>query len=290
MIRRLDALGPCRDFVDALWTDPVSSTAFMKDREDFYQRLESAFTKKDRLVFGVFRGAEPIGLFAFLHIEEDHYLEMTAALSRSADAVREMLSFLEEQYPGYHADFVFHPKNRYLKEALAEKGADLAVEQMRMRLRQAPAGEAAPSSVISADIALLSDDYLPQYCALHNQDVYWTGEKVAEAPERFRTFLALDRKQVVGYLDITYRDDENNIFDLLVAEDHRRRGFGRKLLAAAIEMNRPHGMTLEVDVDNAPAIALYRSMGFQPIPDQNTQTAGWDIPAARSVLAGLNRM
>ena len=271
MIRRLDALGPCRDLVDALWTDPVSSTAFMKDPEDFYQRLDIAFTKKNRLVFGVFQGAEPTGLFAFLHIKEDRYLEMTAALSRSADTVREMLVFLEEQYPGYHVDFVFHPKNRYLKEALAEAGADFTVEQMRMRLLQSP------SSAISADIALLSDNYLPQYCALHNRDVYWTGERVAEAPERFRTFLALDQGQVVGYLDITYCDDENNIFDLLVAEDHRRQGFGRKLLAAAIEMNRPHGMTLEVDVDNAPAIALYRSMGFQPIPDQNTQTAGWDM-------------
>ena len=58
MIRRLDALGPCRDLVDALWTDPVSSTAFMKDPEVFYQRLDIAFTKKDRLVFGVFQGAD----------------------------------------------------------------------------------------------------------------------------------------------------------------------------------------------------------------------------------------
>ena len=55
-------------------------------------------------------------------------------------------------------------------------------------------------------------------------------------------------------------------------------GYGRKLLAKALDMNRPNGMMLLVDVDNEPAIRLYASMGFAKAQGQNNLTAHWRIP------------
>ena len=45
------------------------------------------------------------------------------------------------------------------------------------------------------------------------------------------------------------------------------------MLAKAIELNRPKAMVLTVNVDNAPAIALYESMGFTKVEGQNSITA-----------------
>lgn len=75
--------------------------------------------------------------------------------------------------------------------------------------------------------------------------------------------------------------EENEPYNLFVLPEYRRRGFGRKLLAAALECNRPKGMMLLVDTDNVPAIRLYASMGFQTVREQNSLTAHWEIGADR---------
>ena len=130
--------------------------------------------------------------------------------------------------------------------------------------------------IITTDAHIITATHV--YCAIHNKDMYWTGEKVMQAQDRFRTFLAIHDGKVVGYMDVTYIFQENEPFDLFVLEEYRRRGYGRKLLAKALEMNQPNGMMLLVDVDNDPAIRLYESMGFVKVQGQNNLTAHWTVP------------
>ena len=132
--------------------------------------------------------------------------------------------------------------------------------------------------VDTSDIEPLSARYAEAYCSMHNKEMYWTGEKIMAAQDRFRTFLAIRAGRVVGYLDVTYTRRENEPFDLFVLPEYRRMGYGRKLLAKALDMNRPNGMMLLVDVDNEPAIRLYASMGFAKAQGQNNLTAHWRIP------------
>lgn len=107
--------------------------------------------------------------------------------------------------------------------------------------------------------------------------MYWTGEKVAAATERFRTYLALHEGKVVGYLDVTCCFAENEIYDLLVLPEYRRMGYGGKLLAKALQENDPKGMMLLVDADNEPAIRLYERAGFVKKPYANSLTAHWKV-------------
>ena len=37
------------------------------------------------------------------------------------------------------------------------------------------------------------------------------------------------------------------------------------MLAKAIQLNRPNGMMVQVDIDDAPEIALFEEMGFETI-------------------------
>lgn len=53
--------------------------------------------------------------------------------------------------------------------------------------------------------------------------------------------------------------------DLWVEEDTRRSGLGRALVAAACDRAREHGcrrIELDTSEENAPALALYTSVGF----------------------------
>ncbi len=272
MIRIIKTYDACRDFVSGFHGDPDFSDPMLTTEEQVQCNLLHAIDRTDRCVLGVYQGTTLIGLFSFLVVQDEQYIEMLVGLSREKEAYGEMFHYLEQCYPGYSADFVFNPGNYLLKELLELRNADFEPEQQKMVLGTPVLG------LDTTGVELLSEKYKEQYCAIHGKDMYWTGEKVAAAQDRFRTFLAIHGGKVVGYLDVAYTNDENEPFDLFVLEDYRRMGYGRKLLAKALEMNRPKGMMLLVDADNAPAIRLYGSMGFAKVQGQNNLTAHWTVP------------
>ena len=268
MIQSVTEFSEYRAFLEALCQFPAYSG---RTAEELEQALVRAAGKPDHRVWGVFRDGAIEGLFSFLVLDEDRYLEASVLLSVSVPAYRELMEYLEKQYPGWHADFVFHPKNTLLRDVLTEKGAQFDTEQQWMTLTAQPEG------IDTSGIKMLSPAYEAQYFAMHSRDVYWTGERVAEAKDQFFVLLAVEDGTVAGYIDVTHYREENEPYDLLVRPEYRRRGFGRKLLARAIELNAPKGMKLLVDVDNVPALRLYESLGFTRVEGKNNVTAKWEI-------------
>lgn len=273
MIRMIKAYDECREFASGFQDDPNFSAPMLCDEEQVQCNLIKAIEKPDHhCVLGIYRGDQMTGLFSFLVLRDEKYIEMLAGLSREKKACLEALRYLEQCYPGYSADFVFNPGNYLLKELLELRKAEFEPEQQKMVLGTPLLG------LDTSGVELYAEQYAQQYFAIHNQDMYWTGEKVVQAQDRFRTFLAIHDGNVVGYLDVTHCYEENEPFDLLVLEGYRRMGYGRKLLAKALELNQPKGMMLLVDVDNDPAIRLYASMGFVKVQGQNNLTAHWTVP------------
>lgn len=82
---------------------------------------------------------------------------------------------------------------------------------------------------------------------------------------------------------MTHCFEENEPYDVYVLPEYRRRGYGRKLLAKALECNQPKGMMLLVETDNTAAIRLYESMNFKTVPGQNSLTAHWRIPEEKEI-------
>ena len=273
MIRQLDSLDGWASLIRDLSADPAFSDPMLSTQEELELNLLRAFENPNKRVLGVLspEGGK-LGLFVFLASPPDKNVEMLVGLSRSPDAYEEIVAWLRGAFPGYQADFVFNPANRPLRELLLRLGAFFDPEQQTMRLT----GET--PFVDTAGVEPLSEKTLPQYLAMHSTDMFWTGEKVAQTPQRFNVFLAVEDGVVAGYIDVTNCYEENEPCDLLVKEEYRRRGWGRKLLAKAIEENRPRDMMLLVDTDNAGAIALYSAMGFTAVPGRNSQTANWQIP------------
>jgi ribosomal protein S18 acetylase RimI-like enzyme len=82
-------------------------------------------------------------------------------------------------------------------------------------------------------------------------------------------FVAVENGDVVGFCDIMPSTrpgfEHSGSLGMGVIKEWRHRGLGRALLDACIKKSLANGLTrieLEVYSDNAPAIALYRSLGF----------------------------
>ncbi len=269
-IRPILSYEGCESFVESFYDDPGFSDPMLTCDEQLSSNLLNALRKpENHRVLGIYRAESLVGLFAFLVIEEEKYAEMLVGLSRDGEAYRAMLAWLKNHCRGYEIDFVFNPRNHLLRNLLMESNATFEPEQQKMVLgSHLPQGD-------TAGIELLSQRYAQQYFDIHNKEMYWTGEKVAAAQDRFRTLLAIQDGQVVGYMDVTHSFDENEPFDLFVLPAFRGRGWGRKLLTRAIQMNHPKGMMLLVEVDNPIAISLYTSAGFVKAPGPHYLTAHW---------------
>jgi GNAT superfamily N-acetyltransferase len=78
--------------------------------------------------------------------------------------------------------------------------------------------------------------------------------------------VAWDDNVPVGHAHLDWRHDPPEVQDVFVDEGHRRRGIAERLSAAAEEMVRERGfaaVALDVDVENAPARALYEKLGYR---------------------------
>lgn len=273
MIRIIKTYDECRDFASDIQNDPNFSDPMLTNEEQIQNNLIKSIERTDRYcVFGIYRKDQIIGLFAFLVLRDEHYIEMLVGLSREKEAYLEMFHYVEQCYPGYSADFVFNPGNYILKELLEPRKADFEPELQKMVLGTPVLG------LDTTGVELLSEKYTEQYCAIHYKDMYWTGEKVVQAQDRFRTLLAIHDGKVVGYMDVTYIYKENEPTDLFVLEDYRTIGYERKLLAKAVELNQPNGMMTLLEVNDEQAISLFESMGFAKVQGQNNLTVHWKVP------------
>ena len=110
-------------------------------------------------------------------------------------------------------------------------------------------------------------------------DSYWDERTISAAAGSERVlFLAVDSGEVVGLAGGSRESPGDPAVDLVsmwTAPSVRRRGIGRRLVAAVVEWARETGATtvsLWVTRGNDPAAALYESLGFratgdyQPLP------------------------
>lgn len=98
----------------------------------------------------------------------------------------------------------------------------------------------------------------------------WSAEQFwQELAQPTRRYAVATRSGVVvGYAGVFVLPPDSDLQTIAVDPDEQGRGIGRMLLAWALDVAGRSGgthMLLEVRADNAPAIALYRTAGFERI-------------------------
>jgi ribosomal protein S18 acetylase RimI-like enzyme len=93
---------------------------------------------------------------------------------------------------------------------------------------------------------------------------WYTEQTLAQANRRF--FVGVVDDVVVGKIDIALSEDMSLIFGFAVLPEHQGQGYGRQILARAVQEILSTGqrnIELEVSIDNEHALSLYRSCGFK---------------------------
>lgn len=262
-IRSLEGL---EDFIGKLsCPDPH----FSREPGNLYEALH----RKGHRVFAVRSDGEISGVFVWLAILEEGYVELIVGLSDNAAAWSEMLSHMDDQYPGCQMDIVIAPNNTAAREALAMRRAAFDPEQRWMRwTRQMPRDP-------ECRIELYASQWRESYRALHRRDTYWTADRVLAAPERFRVLLALHGNQLIGYIDVTHCFEENEPYDLFVAPEYARAGYEQALLAEAARLNAPKRLSAQVDIDE---VELYSAAGFEAAEGCDSVCATYRSPEEKT--------
>ncbi len=268
IIQKIRSFEKYESFIGELARDPLySDPHFTFDKENLYSSLE----RQDEFTFAVLENEEPQGIFVWLVLTNDQYIEMIIGFTKKEEAFSEMLSYMERKYQGFNMDFVFNPLNPAISRTLKMKGAAFDPEQQKMMQN------GIVPSVSTDQIELLSEKWTKQYCDLHNKDTYWTAERILSDKNNFRVLLAVKEGLVQGYLDITCGHEMNEIYDLFVKPEAIRQGYELALLAKAIELNSPHQMMVVVDVDANLEIELFTAAGFNRLEGQNSITASYRV-------------
>jgi len=99
-------------------------------------------------------------------------------------------------------------------------------------------------------------------------DNFWSYNVLKQELENDKTkyIIAKEKNEVVGFAGISVVFDEATLNNLVVKKSCRGRGIGGELLETLIEIcseSKLKSFTLEVNVENTPAIKLYEKFGFQ---------------------------
>ena len=98
----------------------------------------------------------------------------------------------------------------------------------------------------------------------------WTENMLVSAfnTDRFHAICIKEEEEIIGIVTFSYAGDTSDIEDIVIKKEERRKGYGNKLLSAAICRIIADGMKrvmLEVREGNTFAIALYTKLGFTPL-------------------------
>lgn len=264
MIQKIYSFDEYEGFINELNEHPqYSDPHFSYDKNNLYRSLKS----KDKHAFVVLENGITKGLFVFIILPDDRYVEMLIGFTKVEEAFTEMFDYMEKNYCGYQMDFVFNPQNMAIYKPLKLKGAIFEPEQMKMIQ-----GGTVPN-VSTKNIEKLSDKWMKQYCDIHDTDTYWTAKRIVSALDKFRVLLVVKDEQVLGYLDVQSLYDVNEIYALYIKPEVLSQGYELALLAKAIELNKPNQMMAVVDADNKEEVDLYTAAGFTKLEGQNSVTA-----------------
>lgn len=260
MIQEIHSFEAYKDFIrevaaDADFRDPH----FTYHESSLYRSLENPHVR----AYITTENDAVTGLFAWLLLPEEQYIELLVGLAKSESPFREMLAFLEKAYPHCQMDFILNPRNRAFRRVLEQKGAAFDAEQIKMRWERT----ALPTR--PHDILPLTHEWEEAYRARHERETYWTADKILAVRDHFRVFIAVKDQELIGYIDVTHSHEENEPYALWVAEKYAGQGYEQSLLAVATAQNASDDLIAFVEADDAAGIEIYRAAGFSPVAGQN---------------------
>ena len=211
------------------------------------------------------------GLLALCVEPEDMYIEAIGGVfaKNNYDVIaKEFFKYLREKYQGYRYDAAYPNENQQAINFMQSIGAKLLGYDYELRLRRDDyVGLSENDRVIRLDEA-----YYKRFTYLHdrlNPDVYWTGDRLLKALDKFDIFIALDKDEVIGFVVTSkFMKSMEEIYFCNVAEINRNLGYGTDLINTAVMNAFNNGINeiiVMVDKENDIASHICGKLGFNKV-------------------------
>lgn len=242
---------------------------------DEYDKLLSSFTKRvrkpDDEVLICTENNEILGALALLVEPKEKYIEVVSDVytkKNYEEIAMQFFKYIREKYTGFQLDAVYSEENKEAICFMKSIGARCHGIDIKMRLRK----NEYHSSKSNKKIIPLSEKYYEDFCRLHDEnhpDVYWNGERILSALDRYDVLIAVEKDELVGSVVCEFGGDKRKYISFIETDKrYRRQGHAKSLLGEAIDrafLSDVDELALDVEIDNNPAICLYKSFGFQKV-------------------------
>jgi ribosomal-protein-alanine N-acetyltransferase len=216
-------------------------------------------------------------------------------LLKGLDAAR--LPGGQARWPGgVYLRFIDHPNRPFIEPVLTGCAFELRHEWMEMNLFELPeVGQPSPQVAPGYLLRPATEDDLPEYIELDRQafgaprpmSLAAAREKLASV-SLFQVLVSEDDGRLAGFLSLLrWPQATGAVDDIAVRTDLQRRGLGEAMMRWALAWFRQEGMRrawLDVLLDNAPAISLYKKLGFTPGATGLTYRRPLDKKEVRRIL------
>lgn len=245
-----------------------------------YEKMLSSFRKKakhsDDEVLICTESNKILGVLAVCVDPKEKYIEAVNgvyAKEKYQEIAVQFFKYLKKKYAGFHFDAVYSQENKEAICFMESIGASCISIDLEMTLIK----DDFQYLKGNKQVLPLSDKYYESFRRLHDEshlDVYWTGNRILSALDKFDVFIALEKDELVGsVVTSTGGGKREGIYFIETDKCYRRQGYAKGLLGKSIDkafLSGASELAIQVEIENSPAIHLYESFGFQKVYTANT--------------------
>lgn len=209
------------------------------------------------------------GVMALCVEPEEKYLQAVGGVFAHKNyrlVAMEFYKYLKSHYSGYQFDAAYPEENKQAIDFMISIGAKVLASEYEYRLHK-HYFTIQPETFY---IIELNEKYHEGFKKIHNKshpDVYWTGERLLNALDKFDILIALDNSEVIGsVVTSSLSKKAEEIYFIEVKEDRHNHGVATSLLNKAIQKafcNGTEELTVMLEKENAAAIHLFEKFGFR---------------------------
>jgi N-acetylglutamate synthase-like GNAT family acetyltransferase len=255
------------DYAYRLNLNPVHRCkAFPLDFNDISKQFEKMLAHPhDRLL--IFEENNQIcGVLALLADPHEKYLEAIGGVFAERKyhlVAKAFFDYIARSYSGYSMHAAYPEENEQAIKFMESIGAELEDSDYEMRIKK---GEILVCCCCK-DVMQLTERYFASFKEFHDAqhpNVFWTGEKLLDAQDKFRIHIVTENEKVIGSV-VTSRQTEE-IFFIAVVDDKQESAYGKPLLLQAVQDAFADGaeeLLSMVERDNDSKINLFENLGFK---------------------------
>ncbi|OZV13204.1 hypothetical protein CIW83_04835 [Tissierella sp. P1] len=240
--------------------------AFPTDYNDILRQFKNMINHPNNELLILTDHINILGVLALLVEPEEMYLEAIGGVFAENNykaVAKEFYAYVKDNFKGYRFDAAYPRENEQAIDFMKTIGAKLLDFDYEFRLSK----NEYESMTEVGNIILLNEKYYESFVEIHNKfhpDVYWTGERLLEALDKFDIFIILEDDKVVG--SIVTSKFSKEIYLMEVAEDKQNLGYGTALINKSVKHAFNNGadeLMVMVDKNNLAALHLYEKLGFK---------------------------